>query len=654
MIIKPNSIEKSTVSRAKNDLYRKFKDYFIRVTEKEFNTYGSYSVEGYISVNPMVEEKVFDTLMHNIDEIVPITGATGIGKTYLMLYCLKTYYEVDDIPTNTPVLYYKNGSYDLVYYSDFNITEPSILNDPSRLILAKIQAMYEYLLEQDFIKGAPDIEEYINKFKLEVKFYTDENKQFQEALYRLTSLLSTHESLIRNIIFVFDDLESLNEDKQFSLMANFLALFENLKSKSSGNYSSKFFFCLRNSTFYNIYKRDFYNTHRASKAAHILAAPSLSEIFERRFRIILSSITETETDASKKNEDTKKRNKSQQSKRNWAEARKILLSISNRVDKSYSNLLVKLNNNNVSKALDDFINILSNRRWTQKNVNPAASFVIKENDYYINDTNILRILSMDEQDVYYQNTHSSIRCILPKPGASKDDDFLAFLVLRAFRYRNECASGDISIRSQLIETNELIDAISSCLVRSSDDPTKRNNKHKQIAKSVNAAISYYVENRFVRKNIEPDTENDSKMYYMLPRGEQIFDLFFSQSILFSIFRDAFFWDNSKFDTKCSKYLLFENLVLEALKYCEQLLNTESVFFDKITENKAWNEYQTIWGRWSIAEKFYEGIAKSIQQFYKEDSPIPFDITEKMSEMENQIAALLSVFDAHYGENSLFD
>lgn len=345
MLIRPNTCETPSESKQKNDLYRKFHQYFSGATEKEFRQYDYYGKEGYISVNPLVESKILDVLRHNIDEILPLVGATGVGKTYLLLYCLKLYYNVDNIPSNTPSLFPHGDAFDLVYYSDFNITEASVLEDPRALCLAKVQAMYERVKKQFDITSDPNVEAFIQDKKLEIKFYDSSNKEYEKELYKLVLLLDSVKIPLKNVVFVFDDLESLTEDQQFLLMQNFLILYENLKSKRR-KYCSKFFFCLRNNTYHNIYRQDFYNTHRANKAEFISLVPSLSEIFEKRFDIILKS----------------EKVKKAQNRKTWESAKKILIDISKRVDSSYAQLLLKLNNNNISKALDDFLNIISNRR----------------------------------------------------------------------------------------------------------------------------------------------------------------------------------------------------------------------------------------------------------------------------------------------------
>jgi len=633
MITYPNENATVDESRTKNDLYRRFKDYFLKATEKEFARFDHYGIDGYISVNSAVEEKVIDTLSHDIDEIVPITGATGIGKTYLLLYCLKNYYKVNAISTNHPMLLQKGDSFDLIYYSDFHITEPDLLRKASKLILAKIQAMYERLLAQ-FNVCKTDVDQYIQENKLEVKYYEKVDAVYQKELYKLTTLLSMDSVTVKNIVFIFDDLESLDEKQQFALTQHFLVLFENFKSKCNGKYCSKFLFCLRSNTFYNIYKKDFYNTHRASKAACLTNAPSLSKIFNKRFEIILNS-------------DQVKQAKNLTS---WTQARDILIRICNRIDDSYSNLLIRLNNDNVSNALEDFLNIVSNRRWTQKNVNPSASFVIDENHYYINDVNILRILCMGEKNVYFQTYRTSIRCILPKPGVDSKDDLICFLILRAFQYHYQPNIGDTAHLLSTFSANDLTDQLIDCLLTYGEN--FYDNRKNHIAKIVDKAFTYYEDNRFIKRNIDPDMPSKEVKYFMLPRGEQIFNLFFSQTILFTIFRDAFLMNDKVYDLRCSDKMSTTSLFYEALKYEQSLINLEIRLFNKITENKMWRNYTALFGAWSVSERFLNGINKSIQQVYKGDS-IPNDLRTKLNDIKNHVEVLTSVFESEFEENTLF-
>lgn len=632
MFVTPNLTEKCASTTIKNDLYRKFKDYFIGITEKEFHKFDHYGKKGYISVNPIIEQRVIDTLAHNINEILPITGATGIGKTYLLLYCLKCYYDVEDIPTNHPCLFKKNDTYDLVYYSDFNITEQSILEDPQELCKAKLKAMQDCIMD-NFNVSIPGVDYYIHNHKSEVKYYSDDNIGYQKELYRLSLMLKNDNLPIKNVIYIFDDLESLTEKQQFILIENFLTLFENLKSQIHNKCNFKFIFCLRNKTYYNIYRQDFYNTHRASKAAHLSVAPPLSEIFSIRFNIVF----DTNNSSPINNETT------------WKEAKDILLSISERIDNSYTNLLLKLNNNNICNALDDFLKILSNRRWTQKNANPSASFKIDRNDYYINDTNILRILSMGERNIFYKSVDYPVRCILPNPGISFDADYISYLVLRAFRNNNYADLEDVSNNLNLYSVEHLVDCISDLIGL---DQNKRDERTR-IEKIIREAFTYYEDNRFIHKNDNPTSTSGTTKYYMLPRGEEIFDLFFSQTILFNIFRDSFMWNSECYNILCSYQLSFGEIIKEAIKYEKQLIKTERRFFEKIARSNMWITYISLFGAWSVSESFLNGIKTSVKQFYKIDDDIANEINNQLVEIETDVSQLTGVFKTQFEGNTLF-
>ena len=629
MLIRPNEHGKVEPQKVKNDLYRKFKDYFISATEKEFRQFGSYPRKGYCSINPAVEEKVNSTLESTIDEIVPITGPTGIGKTYLLLYCLKERYQVDIIPTNCPQIFPCDGGHDLLYYSDFSITEEMVLKEPDTLILAKIRAMCDKIMGC-FGVQEPDVDKFIKENKAEVAYYSEQGQAYQRALFMLTELLNSDMVSINNIVFIFDDLESLDTEDQLSLMRPFLQFYDNLKEKSIGVYHAKFFFCLRKDTYYNLYRQDFYNTHRATKATTLFKAPPLSDIFYSRFNVIL-------------NFGKAKKAKNQET---WERARDILIDISNRIDSSYNNLLLMLNNNNISNALDDFLSILSNRRWTQRNVNPAASFQISESDYYINDTNVLRILSMGEQNIYFNSKMFPIRCILPDPGVSSSADLMCILLLKAFCQKSRSQTDDSEPSFRLLTEEKLVSIFSNLILGTEEKGNV--DKKSRIQETVHDAIIYYRENRLIHINDDPKDVGDVPAYYMMPRGAQIFELFFSQIILFTIFRDTFLLSNKKYSVECSYQLSFSNLLSEAIKYEETLIETETKLFKKVTSNNAWNIYVSIFGTWSASSSFLTGIDKSTRQFYKEG--IPAEVSKKIDELQERVDDLVEVF-VQFDENT---
>lgn len=287
-------------------------------------------------------------------------------------------------------------------------------------------------------------------------------------------------------------------------------------------------------------------------------------------------------------------------------------------------------------------------------MNPTASFTIESEKFYINDTNILRILSMEERNVYYQTTAATIRCILPNPGKSYMGDLISFLVLRAFKYSNAFDREDPSISSKLLSAADIVDVINDCFASDDESATreKTRQRQKEVEKVVNSSFAYYEDSRFIHKNINPQMEEGETKYYMLPRGEYIFDLFFSQMILFTIFRDAYLWDDRIFSAECSSFLSFDDLLKEALKYEAQLVDIEKKFFQKIQLNGKWRRYISCFGDWSVSYSFLYGIDKTIQQFYR-SSPPQREIMEEYAKLEKEVKQLINVFDMAHDEDIWF-
>lgn len=278
-------------------------------------------------------------------------------------------------------------------------------------------------------------------------------------------------------------------------------------------------------------------------------------------------------------------------------------------------------------------------------MNPTASFVIEGEDYYINDINILRILSMGERDIYYQSTQNSIRCILPNPGESTTIDFISLLILQAFRYRNINYVEDNSISSRLLSKKTITNKIISYIVPINRDEAKAEKFEAEIKDQIESIFKYFEENRFIHKNVNPQIKSNDDEYYMLPRGEQTFDLFFSRSILFTIFRDNYLLDSKEFDTRCSKHLTFENLLVESLKYEEQLIKLEKRFFQSISTNKMWRNYISTFGSWSLSESFLNGLDTSIKKFYRDKASekIPHELSQKRNYLHKEVQSLTEIF-----------
>ena len=154
---------------------------------------------------------------------------------------------------------------------------------------------------------------------------------------------------------------------------------------------------------------------------------------------------------------------------------------------------------------------------------------------------------MGERDIFYQSTQNSIRCILPKPGESCTVDFITLLILQAFRYININYVEDNSISTRLLSKRTITNRVINYIVPTDGEESKLEKLKTDIGDQIEYAFKYFEENRFIHLNVNPMIESGDDEYYMLPRGEQTFDLFFSRSILFTVFRDILKESSFKFN-----------------------------------------------------------------------------------------------------------
>lgn len=612
-------MESEPIATEWNDLFRKFRDYFIKLTERDFDP---HFTDCYISVDPKTEESIADLLHAPTNEIIPIVGPTGIGKTCMLMHCLKTYYNTDEIPHNNPLPLKKENEQDLIFYSDFNLTLPGMLKKPDELVDAKVKALVESIKMLNGISDI-DIDHHLKNKCLEVEYYSTKEMEIEKDIFVLSLLLSLEEVNVNSLVLVLDDLESLDADCQHDIMRWFLLLYEHITKTESKHPFVKLVFCLRNNTYFNIYNADIYNTHRSLKAFMLEMPPQLCELFEARFNCLMTS------GAVRKPQNID----------SWKKAKEVLLSICKRIDKSYSYLLLMANNNNVGNALNDFIEILRNRRWTQRNMNPQSSFVIEDSDYSINDTTIIRAICLKERSIFKNTPLASIRNIFPNPGVNLQIDLLSILILRALQYDSDDNIDMSSGIHGLLSENELIDSIIDIIM----DRTRSTyfQSKQEVERKLRDAFTYYKQNRLIKKNTDPAFPNSDKVF-LLPRGSIILKLFFSRTILFTIFRDDFLMDDSVFNTKCSYQLSHEELLYEALKYEERMIENEEKMFERITINNRWIEYFALFGKWSFSESFLNAIKNSA--YYIFDKSVPDRIDHKINALNSRVKDLVATFE----------
>lgn len=603
----------------KNDLYSKFSKPFDKITDKDFDTCGLYNKQAYVSAEPDIEKSIKKILNSYVNKVVPLIGYKGIGKTHLMLHTLMEYYKKDDIHSNKVyIIKVTDTQFDILMNCAHERYSTMVLKETESLLCARIEAICEKM-ESVLMSSASDdeVQEYINLHKSEIKFYNPEAEKFARLACKLKYMIEKSSDKIRNFVFIYDDLESLTGQKQYKLIKDFLAFYECLRNADYRDVNYKFFFCLRTSTYYNVSIKEDFDTHRVEHALILNNAPSLSNIFETRFHLIDKNFNLL---------------KNAGNPNTWKDARDILLELSNRIDSCSKNLLLELNDFNISDALKDFVSILSNRYWTQKNKNSTASFQIKGEDYYINNANIFRVLLMGEGNVYCNNEMTFYPSIFMRPGFIRID-FLCLYILTFYHNKYFIFRKSHNFNQLSSSKEDLIDIFCDII----------NTEKEKLKKDINDICNTFISrgiiklDDFPKENIEPQ---GIEKLYMTPKGNALYEQFFSSSILFEIYRDEFSFDDRRYNTKLSRDLKQIEVFNEFFLYIEDFWDYEKDIIDCIESNNLNDDFISYIGDSFITQKMLNALLKTINIYYT-------DADEQSNQLSNNIRQFQISIDKKY-------
>lgn len=578
----------------KNDLYTKFKMPFDKMTDKDFDTCGVYHKKAYVSAAPDIEKAIVEVLNSSTNKVVPLVGYKGIGKTHLMLHTLMEYYDKDDIHSNKVyVIRINNNQYDILMDCAHERYNNTALRETEALLCARIEAICAEL-EKMLLPNTSDedVQKYIDEHKSEINYYTRDAERFSRLACKLKYMIETSSDKIRNFVFIYDDLESLTCQKQYSLIKDFLAFYECLRNGVFKDVGYKFFFCMRTSTYYNVSHKEDFDTHRVERALILNTAPSLSNIFETRFRLIDENFRLLKNAGNPKT---------------WEAARDILLELSNRIDSCSKDLLLELNNFNISDALKDFVNILSNRYWTQKNKNITASFKITGEEYYINNANIFRVLLMGEGNVYSNINLAFYPSLFTRPGFVRFD-FLCLYILTYYHNKYKIFRKTHNFSSLSSSKEELEDIFCEMF----------NIDVVKLKKHINDICNAFISNGIIKLDDFPKENaklESSDKLYMTPMGNALYEQFFSTSILFEIYRDEFSFDDNRYNTRLSRDLRQIEVFKEFYSYIEDFWEYEKVIIDGIDCNNENDDYVSYIGDNFLTQKMLNALSKTITIYY---------------------------------------
>ena len=604
--IKPNDIE--------NDLYRKFNRVYSEILHPDNKT---YNIEIYCETKSDVENRIFQILNNASDSIVPILGYTGMGKTFLMHYCIRKKYNYEDVIKNRAFIGQDGEQNDLIIYASYDATRKEEvtkgrlggkLGDACDAVLKLCGIPNENIEDKKniFIQTAKYIK--YNKGELLEEYagtpydtLEDQAKRLFELdrtayeAERLKWILTSVDTKVKNIILVLDDIEGYigkhkGSNSEYELIDTYESIYDCLRRYSHNKYefNVKLFICMRERTYNEICKTSWYNTHRAVANPYYLSSGiNLCEIFLKRFEFIE---TKNKVLDYVENLDS------------WKSAKDILTKLSKELERVMGNSILKLCNYNVSDAVQLFAEILSNRQWTQRNEKAKASFKIEEYQYYLSVASIFRAMAM-KNAVIFQNSFEIPNLFFENGKIGYCLPLYILLMLRGKR------NNERELTLKKIEDNIL-------------DVLNLEVKIEKKKKDIHDVVGYFLDKELLFEKISVDWQSNGfiSKFYLTPKAENLLEHFLRDTILLEIYRDDLYLDSAIHDVRCSVKLSSIELFRDVIKLIDDIGNEEKEFLGTVRNRNTWYEFYSIWEKEIITLKLIDALERTFAIYYKNDTP----------------------------------
>lgn len=617
----------------KNQISKKFKQMFdILLTPNYFegSNYGKYFSsldengynEAYVN-QPSSEQTLNDFINHDEDSIKYLVGYTGVGKTTLLRNFFKLYDRKPVIDNNNIYIYtsfYSMSSDDtsvgttimstIETLIDF-ITETSYVDRLMSMDKIFFDKLYSFIENNNpnLIKRYPSTDEYRKKLKKTTAHKTiidfiNENLHLDYLLTLLKFFLHEKHIAPKNIVFIFDDIESKETKYHEEIMSISRQIKKCLESFTNRSWRIKIIISLRNYSYRM-------NNYRLLEAFRILPenstilkteVPSLSAVLDKRLNVIYNNFEKFENIGNKKS---------------WRRAYNILISILNRLYINYGELIMNLTHNNLFSSMTLILRIVTNEQFFGKYeiYDENGSFTIEESNYYpFNNDDVFRALAYGEQKCYYPPEQDYYLANLLHSHNEKMEncELTGLMLIKYFRKVHGTVGTLYGIHSE--KGCEIVEKIVSIF---------NENDKSILMEKLSYMIKFYYENGIFLQSIEDSEPNDiakigrvynaNYLLYLSLRGNQLYTLLEQNSLLFKLYRDDIdttLENNEKTTIDLSEFL--------SLKYCLEytiyLFEMEQNYISKV---KNISRYKRYFGDEYLINPLIKGLKQTIETYYKE-------------------------------------
>lgn len=607
---KINQLTKNKADSKKGELYINYQkqfDYFFNadVGYKNINEINQY----YIS-DGETEDSLQSILADPMDSVSVLVGYQGIGKSTDIRHS----YQIMN-----SAIKFDNKNNTIIFPSCFNGHVLGQLDDKLEMFkevktdITKRIASVCVAIEEEFPELSDEFyskdgqQHFYNFLKAtNPKAMVREGKQSRENMddrlenakqedffvyvvtklkYFLTSMLCSYNRLL----IILDDVESLPYHYQEHLILQYLRFYTCIRNLPNIELTKQFYVNLlisvRPTTFKLLQKVQTLSAYSITREIYKTISVDLSEYFEKKYSFL----------------------KEEMRKDKWSEAYDILILLSNKFEKKYSEMIKNLVFLDIRKALKIYSNILSNNIWITKEIELDETKSIPE-EYNFNNITVIRALACGT-NVTYTNENGTL---IPNILYSTSDKNISILSLYIIAYfiRQRAGFweyGETTITKAML-TNDFCDVFGN------------NNK---IQADIADIIDYFYHCGLLSISIFNDEDADritySTLLYLSSRGLELWNMLSADSVLMELYREDYYqdYDNKKdYDFSSSHDLMNMNKQIVIFEKVYEILGELYIFeqelVDRCINEGSYNKYISLFGDTLMIEHLMKGVDKSIE------------------------------------------
>lgn len=622
---------------------------------------------------PEMENRIKNHFINKEDDLVKyLIGPTGVGKTTLLR---NVFYVFDrNVVSNNNNLIIYISFYSMTSYSDGKKIKKDIVIDT---VIRSIKGAISYLSGKDLIQR---ISEYDDEFYESFYYFisinnkalldsynenSKKNKKFKKKNGKKIILdwLAKHEPLdyymsqlkyyintyngeknkLKNVIFVFDDVESLSSEHVDEIINCAYHCQKCLQANSNRTYYFKALISMRNYSYriQHIRRKEAFREILWDDVIMKDIVPELSAVIKKRTEYVLGlrEVKDSVVDRD-----------------SFKTASDNLLFLLSKMYGQYDKMLLSLTHNDIFKSMKLLFRILTNKAFIGKyeidRTENRGAFVINQEDYHLenkanysnnpSNDDVYYALVYGEQKVYYDKKDYYLTNIMHfKYDDGANTELLGIYIIQYFIKKGVNLADSTYDGFESILCTKAINEIMSLYEFNSDE------KKSNFIKGLEFMMKHLYEGgALLQSIIEPIEEEidingreylpEMKVYLSL-RGCQLYNMLSYNALLFTTYRDDIDTDIVGNNTLSLNMTMDERMIY-CLTYMDYLADLE---IDILRDVSNYKKYINLIGDKLATYILMKGMKETINVYFKNDTEYKKIIIEKYGIIQNKINDFLN-------------